>query len=98
MSWPFTANRTTSSSVNVRSRGWSTTLTGTRTASSGDRTSSPWAAIALVVRPASHQHDVVAVLGQPPADHAADGPGTHHDEPHGPTLAGANLLRRAGTR
>ena len=52
----------------------------------------------VVVRPSSHQHDVVAVLGQPPADHAADGPGTHHDEPHGSTLAGANLLRRAGTR
>ena len=53
----------------------------------------------LAVVAPRHEDDVVAVLGQPPADHPADRSRAHHHEPHPARLPRrGDLLRTAGTR
>ena len=66
----FMARTTTSPGCRSASPGWPTAGTGSTTVSSGDRSVSPPACRAAEVVAPGDEHDVVAGLVQPPADHA----------------------------
>ena len=86
VSCDFIARITTSSAVSVSCDGWSTTGIGERLVVVGRLDAQAAVADRLVVRAACDERDVVAVLEEPRADHAADRSRAVHDEPHGRAL------------